>query len=48
MSTFNSKGPFKNAVTGVEGEGYPKLATNSDIEGGGGVHANSDITTKKI
>ena len=27
--------------------GYPKVVTKSDI-GGRGVHANSDITTKKI
>ena len=42
-----SKGPFKNDVTEAEGRGYPKLVIKSDImeiE----VHANSDITTKKI
>ena len=39
-------GAIKNDVTRVGGRGYPKLMTKSDI-GGSGVHANSDITTKK-
>ena len=41
-----TKGPFKNDITGVGGGRYPKLVTKSDI-GGRGVHAISDITTKK-
>ena len=42
-------GPFKNEVTRVRRDerGYPKLVTKNDIKGGG-VQANSDITTKKI
>ena len=41
-------GAIKNDVTRVvrRGWGYPKLVTKSDI-GGSGVHANSEITTKK-
>ena len=30
----SSMGPFKNDVTKVGGEGYPKLLTKSDIGGG--------------
>ena len=40
-------GPFKYDVTVVEEAGrYPKLVTANGI-GGGTVHTNSDITTKK-
>ena len=47
-----SKGLLKNDVTKIGGGGYPKLVTKSEIGGtelggAGGVHANSDITTKK-
>ena len=44
---WTSKRPFKNDVTGVGGVGCPKLLTKSDI-GEKGVHANIEITTKKI
>ena len=29
-----AKGPFKNDITGVQGEGDPKLVIKSDIGGG--------------
>ena len=31
----------------AEGRGYPKLVTQGDV-GGRGIHANSEITTKKF
>ena len=41
----NALGLFQDDVTRLRGRGYPKLVIKSDIWGG--VHANSDITTKK-
>ena len=40
-------GAIKNDVTRVVGRRYSKLVTKSDIVGSG-VHANSEITSKKI
>ena len=41
-----TKGSVKNDVTGVIGNGCPKLVTKSDIWGWG-LHVNSGITTKE-
>ena len=41
-----TKGSVKNDVTGVIGNGCPKLVTQSDIWGWG-LHVNSGITTKE-
>ena len=47
MRKVSNLEPFKNDITVVVGEGAPKISDRK-WRRGEGVHANSDITTKKI